>query len=110
MSDVGAYLKKIRVEQKLSLKVVKDRTGISDSALSHIESGKTESPSPEQLKKLAAVYRIDLIGLFMKAGYLDRTDLVDYQLCFLGADSLSEKEHNAIQSIISIIINESERY
>jgi len=110
MSAVGKYLKRSRAEQKLSLKVVSDRTGISDSALSHIESGKTESPSPVHLKKLASVYRIDLIELYLLAGYLNFVDLADYQRCFLGVESLSEMECNAIQGIINIIINKPERY
>lgn len=109
MSAVGEYLKKVRDERKLSLKAVKERTGISDSALSHIESGKTEAPSPEHLKKLAAEYQIELIDLFLKAGYLDCSDLSDYQRCFLGADSLSEEEHKAIQNIINVIVKKPER-
>jgi transcriptional regulator with XRE-family HTH domain len=110
MSAVGEYLKKVRNERKFSLKDVKEKTGISDSALSHIESGKTEAPSPEHFKKLAAEYQIDLIDLFLKAGYLDCSDLSYYQRCFLGADNLSEDEHNAVQNIIDILVKKSERY
>ena len=103
MNTVGVYLKQVRDETKMSLKTVKDKTGISDSALSHIESGKTVSPSPEYLKKLAAVYQIDLIDLFLKAGYLENNDLSGYQRCFTGADRLSQEEHEAVQNIIDVI-------
>ena len=109
MNSVGEYLKRVRDERKLSLKAVKERTGISDSVLSHIESGKTEAPSPEHLKRLAVEYQIDLIDLFLKVGYLDCSDLLVYQRCFLGADSLSKEEHNAIQNIIDIIVKKPER-
>jgi transcriptional regulator with XRE-family HTH domain len=108
MSTVGEYLKNTRLEKKLSLNAVKDKTGISDSALSHIESGKTESPSPEYLKKLASFYQIDVIDLFIKAGYLEYTDLTGYQRCFYGADVLSQEEHKAIQSIIDVIAKKAE--
>ena len=109
MNSVGKYLKKIRDERNLSLKDVNKKTGISDSALSHIESGKTVCPAPERLKKLAVAYQIDLIDLYLKAGYLDGDDLSDYQRCFFGADSLSEEEHRTIQSVVDIIIKKSER-
>ena len=109
MNTVGEYLKKARDKRNLSLKAVKEITGISDSALSHIESGKTEVPSPEHLKKLSAAYQIDLIDLFLKAGYLECGDLSDYQRCFLGADLLSGEEHNAVQTIIDIIVMKPER-
>ena len=109
MNFIGEYLKRVRVERKLSLKAVKERTGISDSALSNIETGKTEVPSPEHLKKLAGEYQIDLVDLFLKAGYIDCKDLSGYQRCFLGADTLSEEEHNAIQNIIDVIVKKSER-
>ena len=104
MSAVGEHLRKIRLEKKMSLNAVKDKTGISDSALSHIESGTTESPSPGYLKKLASFYQIDLIDLFIKAGYLEYTDLSGYQRCFFGTDTLSQEEHNAVQSIIDVIV------
>lgn len=78
---------------------------ISDSVLSHIETGKTESPSPEYLKKLATEYCISVVDLFLKAGYLEYNDLTDYQRCFSGVNHLSEGELRAVQNIIDVIAN-----
>ena len=39
MVTLGAYLKRIRLQQGLSLKDVYKKTGISDSKLSRIENG-----------------------------------------------------------------------
>lgn len=109
MSVVGNYLKQVRDEKRLSLKAVKSETGISDSVLSHIESGKNESPSAELLKKLAAIYNISLVDLFMKAGYLNSNDMDTYQQCFSGASGLTDDERAAVQNIIDVIVNKTER-
>ncbi|MDR1539075.1 MAG: helix-turn-helix domain-containing protein [Clostridiales bacterium] len=105
MSDVGEYLKKIRTEKKLSLKDVKALTDINDSVVSNIECGKTECPSPDNLQKLASAYHVPLVDLYLKAGYITLSDLSYYQLCFNGADSLSEQQHEAIQHLIDVIVN-----
>jgi len=109
MNSVGEYLRKVRDERGLSLNAVYEKTDIKNSTLSRIESGKTNSPSPEHLKKLAAEYQIDLIDLYIKAGYLDCDDLSVYQQCFLGAGILSEDEHIAVQNIIDVIVKKPER-
>ena len=109
MSELGGYLKKIRNEKKLSMKAVKAETDISDSSLSHIESGKTEYPNPHCLKKLAKIYQIDLVDLYIKAGYLDCDDLSCYQQCFIGLEHLSDEERNAIQGVIGVMVKKMER-
>ena len=109
MGELGEHLKKTRNNKKLSLKAVTDLTGVSDSTLSHIESGKTDSPAPLHLKKLANAYGIDLIDLYVKAGYLDFDDLSNYQLCFIGLENLSDEEKNAIQGVVDVMVKKSER-
>jgi len=109
MNVVGEYLKKIRDDRNLSQKAVQAKTGISDSVICNLESGETKKPDPYCLKKLAEEYQIDLIDLYLKAGYLERTDLLEYQRCFSGADSLSEEEHGAVQHMINVIVKKSER-
>lgn len=72
MSKLGEYLKSVRIQQGLSLKDVYKDTGISDSKLSRIENGSNMSEAaPGILQALAELYKIDLVELYLIAGYLD---------------------------------------
>ena len=67
----GEFLKELRLKAGLKLRDVEERTEISNSYLSQIESGKRNPPHPDILKKLAPVYGVSLNHLMAKAGYLD---------------------------------------
>ena len=69
-TDFGDYLKELRQSKKLTLRQVRDMSGVSDSYLSHIEKGTRGIPSPEILKKLAPVYGVLYEILANRAGYL----------------------------------------
>ena len=66
------YLKDLRIRRGLKLRHVQERTGISNSYLSQVETGKRNPPHPGILRKLAPVYGVTLAELLTKAGYLDR--------------------------------------
>lgn len=103
MKDLGEYLKNLRQSLGLSLNDVYKQTGISDSVISHIEKGDTQLPSPAALKKLAALYGIEIISLYLLCGYLEKDDLFKYERCFKGTEYLSEEEKNTIQQLINYL-------
>ncbi len=103
MTNVGNYLKEIRNKCQLSLKDVHDRCGVTDSKLSRMERGEGKPLEPTELKKLAQLYGADVVPIYIMAGYLDESDLSDYQLVFKNADLLDEEEKKIIQTQIDLL-------
>lgn len=102
LNELGIFLKNVRNEKKLSLKTVQKFTGISDSRLSRIENGDNASPAPADLKMLSHLYQIDIIEIFLLAGYLTPEDLSNYQHTFKNVDRLSPEEMQNIQNSINL--------
>ena len=102
MSNIGNYLKRSRNNCHLSLKDVHDRCGVTDSKLSRMERGEGKPLEPLELRKLAHLYGIDVISLYIMAGYLDESDLSDYQRVFKNTDLLNEEEKQSIQTQIDL--------
>lgn len=103
MDGLGEYLKSIRLAKGISLKEVYKQTGISDSKLSRIENGNNASETaPSILQSLARLYDINLVELYIRAGYLDEEALSSYQKVFNHVDLLSEDERNHIQTQIDL--------
>jgi transcriptional regulator with XRE-family HTH domain len=71
MDDFGKYLKDLRNSQKLSLRDVEAKGGISASYLAQIEQGRRHPPGPDILKRLAPVYDVPVRDLLKAAGYLE---------------------------------------
>ena len=103
MNDLGTYLKELRNKLHLSLKDVQEHCGVTDSKLSRLERGEGRDFSPLELKKLAQLYGVNVIPLYIKAGYLDESDLSEYQLIFENANLLNEEEHSSIQTQINLL-------
>jgi transcriptional regulator with XRE-family HTH domain len=70
MDDFGAYLRRLRQEQKLTLREVEEMAGVSNSYLTLIERGLRKPPGADVLKKLAPVYNVPVRDLLRAAGYL----------------------------------------
>ena len=71
MDGFDEYIRKLRMDQKLSLRDVAAMAGISVSYLTQIEHGRRGAPGVPILKKLAPLYKIPLRELMKSAGYLD---------------------------------------
>lgn len=103
MNKLGNYLKKLRIQHGFSLKKVYQATGITDSKLIRIENGANNSEvSPKDLKALAKLFKINLVDLYLIAGYLDEESLSSYEQVFQNADLLSDDERNNIQEQIDL--------
>ena len=66
--DLGQLLRELR--GGMSLREVHRLTNISDPYLSQIEKGQ-RTPGPRILKRLAALYAVDVHDLLRRAGHLD---------------------------------------
>lgn len=103
MKDLGNYLKELRNQLNYSLKDVYDHCGITDSKLSRMERGEGKLLEPCELKKLAELYNVSVVPLYLKAGYLSENDLKNYQLIFENADLLNENELKSLQMQINLL-------
>ena len=72
--EIGPLLRRLRGE--IGLREVGRRTGISNSYLSQIERG-DRRPGPSVLKRLAALYDVDVQDLLSRAGFLDEPEGIE---------------------------------
>ena len=68
---LGEELKYQRESQKLSLREIEEKAGISNAYLSQLENNKIKKPSANILHKLAEVYKLDFNYLLSRAGILE---------------------------------------
>lgn len=75
LKEMGEYLKSLREKKDLSTRDVSDLAKVSNSYLSLVENGHRRA-SAVILKKLAPVYNVNYLDLYVKAGY---ADLAEYE-------------------------------
>jgi transcriptional regulator with XRE-family HTH domain len=70
MTDrLGTFLAKARSATGKSLRTIERETGISNAYLSQLETGKIKTPAPQNLHRLAEVYRVPYELLMELAGF-----------------------------------------
>ncbi len=70
MTDrLGSFLAKARSAAGKSLRAIERETGISNAYLSQLETGKIKTPAPQNLHRLAEVYRVPYELLMELAGF-----------------------------------------
>lgn len=74
MESFGDYIRKLRMDRKLSLRDVAAGTGISVSYLTQIEHGRRGVPGVPILKRMAPLYKVPLRDLLKYAGYLEEEE------------------------------------
>ncbi len=68
--EFGSFLRAIREERGITLREAEARSGISNSYLNQIETGKISKPSPAIIGKLSELYGIPVELLLEKSGHL----------------------------------------
>ncbi|MFJ5716591.1 transcriptional repressor LexA [Neobacillus sp. NPDC093127] len=68
--EFGSYIKALRTEKGLSIRQLRDKTGVSNAYFSHLENGKRGIPSPEILMKIHEPLGVSYDELMEKAGYI----------------------------------------
>ena len=104
MSELGDYLRNARNEKGLSQAKVQTQIGITNSRLCKAENGADNILSAAELKKLAVLYGVPVVPLFIMAGFLEASDLEEYRSGFKNTSMLDSDEKNHIQSQIDFII------
>ena len=74
--EFGKYLYDLRTKNFFTLKEVTRKTGIDKSTLSKLENGETQKINPIFLKKLATLYNINILDLFIMLDYIDYDDII----------------------------------
>ena len=94
--DFGSKLKELRAQNGLTQKQLADQLGITKSVVSFYER-QERTPSPEVLRKMAAIYRVstDFLLDIDRTKRLDVSDLDDddIQLVSLLIDTLRRKNN-----------------
>jgi HTH-type transcriptional regulator, competence development regulator len=70
---IGEYIGILRKDKGLNMRQLADLSGVSQAALSRIESGEREKPRPLLLKALAPHLGVTYEQLMAKAGYIEET-------------------------------------
>ncbi|QSZ27616.1 helix-turn-helix transcriptional regulator [Aceticella autotrophica] len=109
MDTIGIYLRKLRIQQNLSLNDVFDLTGITTTRLNRIERGQVKEPSPIVLKKLSDLYNADLINLYKMAGYLEVKNINERVFPFQNYEVLDNEECAYIQQTIDFFVKKNHR-
>ena len=66
---LATFVSQARSSAGLTLRAVEKETGISNAYLSQLEHGKILTPAPQNLHKLASLYRVPYEILMELAGY-----------------------------------------
>lgn len=71
--DIGAFIKDLRENAKISLRQLADQAGVSNAYISQIERG-LRKPSAEVLASIAAALRVSTPAMYLRAGLLGHED------------------------------------
>lgn len=63
MSKLGKRIKTLRESNKMTIKELADKSGVGQSTISEIETGKAKNPKSETLSKLANVLNVTVDSL-----------------------------------------------
>ncbi len=87
-TDIGTYLADLRAEKKWSQRELAEKSGISNTEISRIESGKRTNPTPSTLRALADALQVEYRDLMKLAGYIEEVHDQDkfYELVFKDSD------------------------
>lgn len=103
MSDLGNYIKEKRIQAGLSYKELSIMTGISDTSLQRMETGKTEMPRWENLCSIAKALRFHPFEIMQTAGYITKEDINPiHRLKHL--DQLNDDDMIQLQEYINFLI------
>lgn len=119
LKEMGEYLKTLRESKGLSTREVYELAKVSNSYLSLVENGHRRA-SAVVLKKLAPVYDVDYLDLYVKAGYADLAEYEkrvqnnsnDFRYASnngIDTDGLDEKDIEEINKFVEFIKNKKKQ-
>ena len=103
MPDLGNYIKEKRIQAGLSYKELSIMTGISDTSLQRMETGKTGMPRWENLCSIAKALRFHPFEIMQTAGYITEEDINPiHRLKYL--DQLNDDDMIQLQEYINFLL------
>lgn len=91
-AEFGSFLRAIREEKGITLREAEAKSGISNSYLNQIETGKVSKPSPAIISKLSELYQVSFELLLEKSGHIlpeiasETSAMTDYNASILIID------------------------
>lgn len=105
--SLGTTLRRFREEQRISLRELEQRTGLSNGYLSFLENDKVKQPKPQVLFKLSEGLGIPypelmrLVGYAPAGGQIDPVQADRSVVAFKGAEKLTEGQQQEVQDFIN---------
>ncbi|MCM3599356.1 helix-turn-helix domain-containing protein [Robertmurraya korlensis] len=107
IKEVGLYLKKLRVERKISIRQLSEKSGVSHAYLSQIENGKRGVPSPDIIKKIAPHLNVSYKELMKAAGHIN-DDISEGSLELLDIENIEDVFEYAFNIFINSVTTNGE--
>lgn len=108
MQDIGAFIKDLRENAKISLRQLAQQAGVSNPYLSQIERG-LRKPSAEVLASIAQALRVSTPAMYLRAGLLG-SDETQGVLAAIAVDSvLTTAQKQSLTQIYETFRRENER-
>jgi transcriptional regulator with XRE-family HTH domain len=108
VSEIGAFIKGLRENARMSLRQLAEHANISNPYLSQIERG-LRKPSAEVLAQIAAALRVSTPAMYLKAGLLG-TDEREGVLTAIAADPLlTIAQKQSLTQIYQTFVRENTR-
>ena len=101
--SLGEKLKQLRTLKGVTLRVVEEKTGISNGYLNQLETGKVKEPSPNKLHALAKFYDYSYSSLLKIAGYMVPSEKKATGLAFKKWANLTHEEEEELLSHLEYI-------
>lgn len=82
--EIGTYISNLRTEKKWSQRELAEKSGLSNTEISRIETGKRKNPTPFTLHALADALQVEYRDIMKLAGYIEEMHDQDsfYELVF----------------------------
>jgi transcriptional regulator with XRE-family HTH domain len=108
VSEVGAYIRSQRLQERLSLRKVSGLAGVSIPYLSQVERG-LRKPSADILHAIAKALRISAGTLYVRAGILEATPVPDVASAIMADPIITERQKQALVQIYQAFRDEAGR-
>lgn len=107
-SDIGAFIKGLRENARISLRQLAEQANISNPYLSQIERG-LRKPSAEVLASIAAALRVSTPAMYLKAGLLGSDDGEGTLAAIAGDPLLTVAQKQSLTQIYETFVRENSR-
>jgi transcriptional regulator with XRE-family HTH domain len=106
--DIGAFIKDLRENARISLRQLAEQANISNPYLSQIERG-LRKPSAEVLAQLAAALRVSTPAMYLKAGLLGSDDHQGVPTAIAADPLLTVAQKQSLTQIYETFVRENTR-